>query len=136
MKAHKVLLLVILSGFLTPSAVLAADASTYVAVSPFIAKVDSAESTEARLYASDGATSYIVIVPGEPFIYRVSRSEKKVFALKRSTVMVKPDQCRPMEGGKQEPLMDPVLVDSPAGISFKTNAGKNISVTLPGALRK
>ena len=112
-----------------------AAAEEFAAVKPSVVQVDGQDQNDAKLFANSEKKVYIVCLPGEGNLYQVVRKEKKVVAVKRSSVLVKPEKCRPMEGAIEQPIEGHLYEETGTGFSFNSLGGKKVSVTLPQGYR-
>lgn len=109
----------------------AVSAGEFPVVGGSTVKMDGQEIADARAYADTDRTFYYVTVPGDKNVYRVNRKGKTVSALRRSSVLVKADKCRPIEGAEELPISGHLYQESAQGFSFNTLGGKTVSVSLP-----
>jgi len=97
--------------------------------------LDAKAAPEAKVFANAERTVFLVCPPGE-YVYKVHRKERRVLALRRPSVLVKPDRCRPMEGAAEQHLEGHLFAETKAGFSFNDLAGRKVSVEFPpGTLR-
>ena len=66
---------------------------------------------------------------------RANPPKKKVVAVKRSSVLVKPDKCRPIEGAVEQPIEGHLYQETATGFSFNALTEKKITVALPASAR-
>lgn len=120
---------------LTASMVMGAEPAGYFSAVKGRVLVDGKAAGEGRVFANAEKTRFLVCIPGD-YVYKVDREGRKVSALRRSSVMVKPDKCRPVEGAREQPIEGHLYVETKAGFSFNDLAGHKVSVELPpGTLR-
>lgn len=113
----------------------AEDPSGYFAPVKGQVLIDGKAEPEARVFSNAEKTQILVCAPGD-YVYKVDRKAKKVLALRRPAVMVKPDKCRPMEGAKEQPIEGHRYAETGNGFSFNDLAGHKVGVELPaGSLR-
>ena len=130
--------IVLLAALVVPAdrAPLAADPSAVLTLVPGTSiEINGQPSAEAKLFTNPEKTVLLACPPGD-YVYRIYRKDKKVVALRRPTVMVMGEKCRPMEGAVEQPITGHLYAETPAGVSFNDHAGRKIAVTLPaGTLR-
>lgn len=110
-------------------------ASEFSVVKPSVVQVDGQDQNDAKLFTNPEKKIYYVCIQGDSNLYEVDRNEKKVVAVKRSSVLVKPDKCRPIEGAVEQPIEGHLYQETSTGFSFNALSGKKISVALPSAVR-
>lgn len=120
------LMLAALGGLFSP--VLAED---FKIVKPTVIQVDGQDQNEAKLFSNAEKKLFYVCIQGDSNVYEVDRQEKRVRALGRSSVLVKPDKCRPMEGAKEQPMEGHLYQETATGFAFNALSGKKIDVALP-----
>jgi hypothetical protein len=125
---------ILLLGFLCCIAPVAL-AGDFPIVKPSVVQVDGRDQNDAKLFTNAEKKVYIVCLQGDANLYQVDRKDKKVCALKRSSVMVKADKCRPIDGAAEQPIEGHLYKDTDTGFSFNSLDGKKISVALPAGSR-
>ncbi len=97
--------------------------------------INGQPAPEAKLFTNQEKTVLLACPPGN-LVYRIYRKEKNVVALRRPTIMVTGDKCRPMDGAVEQPVSGHVYEESEKGITFTDKEGRKVSVSLPkGTLR-
>lgn len=97
--------------------------------------LDGKVAEEGRVFTDAARSRFFVCVPGD-YVYQVLRRERKVVALRRSSVMVKQERCRPLEGAPEQPIEGHLFAETQTGFSFNDLAGRKVAVALPpGTLR-
>lgn len=94
-------------------------------------RIEGKPSADAKIYANTEKTVIVACVPGE-YVYKVYRKEKRVSALKRSTVLVTRLQCRPVEGAVEHPMAGHQFAEIASTVSFNDLAGDKIVLAFPG----
>lgn len=110
-------------------------ANEFGIVKPTVVQVDGQDQNEAKIFADSEKKVYYVCIQGDSNVYEVDRKEKKVCALKRSSVLVKPEKCRPIEGVKEQPIEGHLYQDTDTGFAFNALTGKKVTVALPQGSR-
>ncbi len=118
-------------GCLFPAAV----AGEFAIVKPSVVQIDGQDQNDARLFTNPEKKVYYVCIQGDANLYEVDRKEKKVSAVKRSSVLVKAEKCRPIEGAVQQPIEGHLYKDTDNGFTFNALTGKKITVVLPSGTR-
>ena len=113
----------------------ASDAAEFPVVKPSIVQVDGQDQNDAKLFTNPEKKIYYVCIAGDSNLYEVNRTEKKVVAVKRSSVLVKPEKCRPMEGAVEQPIEGHLYQETATGFTFNALSGKKIAVALPAGVR-
>ncbi len=113
----------------------AALAGDFAIVKPSVVQIDGQDQNDAKLFSNPEKKVYFVCLQGDANLYEVDRKEKKVVALKRSSVMVKAEKCRPIEGAVEQPIEGHLYKDTDTGFTFNALSGKKITVALPAGTR-
>jgi hypothetical protein len=110
-------------------------ADEFAIVKPSIIQVDGQDQNEAKLFTNAEKKVFYVCIQGDANLYEVDRQGKKVCALKRSSVMVMPEKCRPIDGAAVRPIEGHLYKDTDTGFNFNALSGKKITVNLPAGKR-
>jgi hypothetical protein len=125
-----VLLLGFVGCWISPGA-----AAEFAVVKPSVVQIDGQDQNDAKLFTNPEKKIYYVCIQGDSNLYEVDRNQKKVVAVKRSSVLVKPDKCRPIEGAVEQPIEGHLYQDTGTGFSFNSLTGKKVNVALPAGTR-
>ncbi|HEY3490225.1 MAG TPA: hypothetical protein VGK27_08915 [Candidatus Deferrimicrobiaceae bacterium] len=110
-------------------------ASEFTVVKPSVVQVDGQDQADAKLFTNPEKKIYYVCIQGDSNLYEVDRKDKKVVAVKRSSVLVKPEKCRPIEGAVEQPIEGHLYKDTATGFTFNALTGKKITVAIPQGTR-
>lgn len=127
-RASVLALLLALLAALAPSP--ARGAEEYGAV-PVVVKVEGGQLPEARVFANAEKTLFLVLVPGDKYLYKVDRPGKAVWSLPRASALVKGNRCRPVDGASAMLLQGGLFEEVPGGFTFNALSGKKVGVLLP-----
>ena len=101
-----------------------------------LAMVEGSESPEARVFVNGERTVFLVLLPGEPYLYKVDRPGRRVSSLPRASAMVRKDRLRPVDGASEMVLQGGLYADVEGGFTFNTLSGKRVAVTSSVAFRE
>jgi hypothetical protein len=101
-----------------------------------VVKVEGSESPEARVFVNGERTVFLVLLPGEPYLYKVDRPGRRVSSLPRASAMVRKDRLRPVDGASEMVLQGGLYADVEGGFTFNTLSGKRVAVTSSVAFRE
>jgi hypothetical protein len=98
-------------------------------------RTDDKACQEAKVFVNQEKTILLACLPGD-YVYKIYRKEKRVSAVRRPSVLVMGDKCRPIDGAAELPIEGHRLVEKPPALSFNDLGGRKVVLSLPpGAVR-
>ncbi len=98
--------------------------------------LDGKSLADAHVFLREDKLFFLVCVATDANTYKVDRKGKKVSTLKRSSVMVKADKCRTIEGSKEMPMKGHLYAETATGFTFNDLAGHKVGVTIPEGMKR
>jgi hypothetical protein len=105
-----------------------------------VVKVEGSESFEARVYSDSAQGVFLVLLPGEPYLYRVDRRTENrwraVESFPRASGMLKGGRLRLFDGVPGRVVQGGLFAEVEGGFAFNALSGKRVVVAPSVPLRE